>query len=430
MPRIHGASRTGAAGGGIRLFAGLMVAPLIFIAGCSSDGGKTDPGGSTGGNSGGSSSGPNKKGAAGPAAIAITPADGTKSVETDGVLKVDATGGKLTSVVVTDAKGQTVAGQISPDGIGWKPDAPLANAGAYTVAAKAANADGVEVTAQSKFNTKSADDTFVANFNIEPDSTWGVGAIISLKFNEPIKDKAAIERNLKVVSEPAVQGSWSWLKDLDGNDRVDYRPEKYWVTGTKVNLKANLTGAKAAPGVYGKQTKDIKFTIGRSLVATADLKSKYMSVKQDGTEIKNLPISAGGPSFPTWGGTMVVLDKVDGITMDSETVGLGDAYNMKNVRHAVHLTASGTYAHGAPWNEGKFGRQNDSHGCIGMGASNAKTFFDLVTQGDPVEVLNSTDKTVKPGNGLGGWNVDWATWLKGSALSGGGAAPTSGTPAP
>ncbi|GCD96289.1 L,D-transpeptidase [Embleya hyalina] len=428
MPRIHGASRTGAAGGGIRLFAGLMVAPLIFIAGCSSDGGKTEPGGS-GGTSGGTGGGTNKKVAAGPATIAITPADGTKSVETDGVLKVDATGGKLTSVVVTDAKGKTVDGQISPDGIGWKPAAPLANGGAYTVAAKAANADGAEVTAQSKFNTKSADDTFVADFNVEPDSTWGVGAIISLKFNAPIKDKAAIERNLKVVSEPAVQGSWSWLKDLDGNDRIDYRPEKYWASGTKVNLKANLTGAKAAPGVYGKQTKDIKFTIGRSLVATADLKSKHMSVKKDGAEVEDLPISAGGPNYPTWGGTMVVLDKVDGITMDSETVGLGDAYNMKNVRHAVHLTASGTYAHGAPWNDGKFGRQNDSHGCIGLSASNAKTFFDLVTQGDPVEVVNSTDKTVKAGNGLGGWSVDWATWVKGSALGGGGSTAPPAAPA-
>ncbi|WP_161500782.1 L,D-transpeptidase [Embleya scabrispora] len=428
MPRIHGASRTGAAGGGIRLFAGLMVAPLIFIAGCSSDGGKSEPGGS-GGTSGGTGGGTNKKVAAGPATIAITPADGTKSVETDGVLKVDATGGKLTSVVVTDAKGKAVDGQLSPDGAGWKPTAPLANGGAYTVAAKAANADGAEVTAQSKFNTKSADNTFVADFNVAPDSTWGVGAIISLKFNAPIKDKAAIERNLKVVSEPAVQGSWSWLKDLDGNDRIDYRPEKYWASGTKVNLKANLTGAKAAPGVYGKQTKDIKFTIGRSLVATADLKSKHMSLKKDGVEVEDLPISAGGPSYPTWGGTMVVLDKEDGINMDSETVGLGDAYNMKNVRHAVHLTTSGTYAHGAPWNEGKFGRQNDSHGCIGLSATNAKTFYDMVIQGDPVEVVNSTDKIVKAGNGLGGWSVDWATWLKGSALGDSGSTAAPAAPA-
>nr|WP_237536064.1 Ig-like domain-containing protein [Streptomyces sp. SID3343] len=406
-----------------------MVAPLIFIAGCSSGEEKPKPagsaGGGTGGSTAGSTGGSGKKPAAAPAAIVITPADGTKSVETDGVLKVAATGGKLVSVAVTDGKGKTVSGVVSPDGSGWKPDAPLANGGAYTVAAKATNADGAEVGVQSRFNTKSADDTFKADFNVEPDDTWGVGAIISLKFNTPIKDKAAVERNLKVVAEPAVTGSWSWLKDLDGNDRVDYRPEKYWASGTKVNLKANLTGVRAAPGVYGDQTKDIKFTIGRSLVSTADLKTKHMSVKQDGAEIKNLPISAGGPNYPTWGGTMVVLDKEDGIRMNSETVGLGKAYDMENVRHAVHLTASGTYAHGAPWNDGKFGEVNDSHGCIGMGASNAKTFYDMVIKGDPVEIVNSTDKTVKPGNGLGGWTVEWATWLKGSALTADGAAPAA-----
>ena len=395
-----------------------MVAPLIFIAGCSSDSGKTDAGGSTGGSSsGGASGGPEKKGPAGPATIAISPADGTRSVETDGVLKVDASGGKLTSVVVTDAEGKAVDGQISPDGIGWKPNAPLANAGSYTVAAKAANGDGAEVTAQSKFRTKAADETFTAWFNVDPDSTWGVGAVISLKFDEPIKDKAAVERNLKVTAEPAVTGSWSWIKDLDGSDRIDYRPEKYWTTGTKVNLKANLNGVKVSPGLYGKQTKDIDFKIGRSLVTTTDLKSKQMVVVRDGKQVVKMPISAGGPETPTWGGTMVVLDKQTDIRMNSETVGLGDAYDL-DVQDAVHLTASGTYAHGAPWNEGKFGVVNASHGCIGMSASDADDYYHMVMQGDPFVVTNSTDKIVKPGNGLGAWNVSWEKWQAGSALSG------------
>lgn len=393
-----------------------MVAPLIFIAGCSSDGGKADAGGSTGGGSGGASGKPGNKTPAGPATIAISPADNARSVETDGVLKVDASGGKLTSVVVTDAKGKAVDGQISPDGIGWKPNAPLANAGSYTVAAKAANGDGAEVSAQSKFRTKAADETFSAYFNIDPDSTWGVGAVISLKFDEPIKDKAAVERNLKVTAEPAVPGSWSWVEDIDGGDRIDYRPQKYWTTGTKVNLKANLTGVRAAPGLYGKQTKDIDFSIGRSLVTTTDLKTKQMTVVRDGKQVEKMPISAGSTANPTWGGTMVVLDKQTDIRMNSETVGLGDAYDL-DVKHAVHLTASGTYAHGAPWNEGLFGVENASHGCVGLSSSNARTFFDMVIQGDPFVVTNSTDKIVKPGNGLGAWNVSWEKWQQGSALS-------------
>lgn len=81
----------------------------------------------------------------------------------------------------------------------------------------------------------------------------------------------------------------------------------------------------------------------------------------------------------------------------------------------VQLTPSGTYAHAAPWNDGKFGKINGSHGCIGMNTKDAKWFFDRVHAGDPVTVVNSTD-TVAPNNGYGGWNVDWDTWKAGSAL--------------
>jgi len=85
------------------------------------------------------------------------------------------------------------------------------------------------------------------------------------------------------------------------------------------------------------------------------------------------------------------------------------------VKWDVQLTPSGTYAHAAPWNEGKFGVVNGSHGCIGMSTSDAKWFYDQVRLGDPVTVVNSVD-TVATNNGYGGWNVGWATWQQGSAL--------------
>ncbi|NUU20608.1 MAG: L,D-transpeptidase family protein [Streptomycetaceae bacterium] len=407
MPRIHGASRTGAA----RLAAGLLVVPLVLLTACSSGDGKKDPQQSGGPAATDGSGGGGKNKPAAPAALQISPADGT--------LAVNATSGKVSSVTVTDAKGTAIEGSTSPDGLKWTPKTPLANNTKYTVAAKAANADGAEVTANSSFTTVAANKTF--GFEYKPDAedgnTLGVGAVISVKFNTTVKDKAAIERNLHVVSEPAVEGSWSWITDNDGSDRVDYRPKEYWKPGTKVTWQANLAGAKAADGTYGTQNRGGSFTVGDSIVAVADLKAKQMTISKNGQVAHTLPISAGGPSFPTWTGTMVVMDKVDGINMDSETVGLGDAYNMKNVRYAVHLTASGTYAHAAPWNEGKFGKMNDSHGCVGMSTANAGIFFNLVKPGDVVEVINGTEKKVEAGNGFGGWSVDWDTWVKGSALA-------------
>lgn len=90
----------------------------------------------------------------------------------------------------------------------------------------------------------------------------------------------------------------------------------------------------------------------------------------------------------------------------------------KGIRVAALAAAgsiSGTYAHAAPWNEGKFGQVNGSHGCIGMSTADAKWFYDQVHLGDPVTVNRSVD-TVAVNNGYGDWNVDWATWQKGSAL--------------
>ncbi|WTW94509.1 Ig-like domain-containing protein [Streptomycetaceae bacterium NBC_01309] len=423
MPRITGASRTGAA----RLAAGLLVVPLALLTACSSDGGKADPKETGGAISGDPVGGGGKnKGAAPPAALAIAPADGAKSVETDGALTVDATNGKVTSVTVADAKGKAVEGKTSADGAKWTPATPLANNTKYTVAAKAANADGVEVTANSSFTTVAAGKTFEYSYLPDADTgdKLGVGTIISVKFNKPVKDKAAIERNLSVVAEPATEGSWAWVMDHDGNERVDYRPKEYWKPGTKVTWKANLAGAKSADGTYGTQNRGGTFTIGDSIVATADLKAKQMTVKKNGEVIHTLPISAGGPSYATWTGTMVVMDKVDGIDMNSETVGLPGEYNMQNVRYAVHMTASGTYAHAAPWNEGKFGKLNDSHGCIGMSTANAGKFFNTVNTGDVIEVINGTEKKVKYGNGWGDWNADWDTWLKASAVANPGATVT------
>jgi len=66
---------------------------------------------------------------------------------------------------------------------------------------------------------------------------------------------------------------------------------------------------------------------------------------------------------------------------------------------------------------------NVSHGCVGLrdvqgGSSDtpAGWFFDRSLIGDVVEIVNSRDKTVDPGNGLSGWNMTWAAWKAGAAV--------------
>ncbi|MFJ7997696.1 L,D-transpeptidase [Streptomyces sp. NPDC096310] len=251
--------------------------------------------------------------------------------------------------------------------------------------------------------------------NVEDGAVVGVGMPMSLVFEHPVPvaERAAVERALSVTSSPRVTGAWSWVKDrdlLDGG-RLDYRPRDYWPTGTKVILRAG-PGSGAAPGPGGALNR--RFTVGRSLVATVDVRDHSMTVVRAGVATR-IPITAGAPGMDTWNGVMVVAGKERRLLMDSSTVGFGDAYK-GYYNYAVHLTSSGTYLHENPMADAHAGRRNVTHGCVGLPTDGtARRFFDEVIPGDVVRVTGAPE-AVDPGNGYGDWNVPWSEWLAGSAL--------------
>ncbi|MFJ8021922.1 L,D-transpeptidase [Streptomyces sp. NPDC096311] len=242
-----------------------------------------------------------------------------------------------------------------------------------------------------------------AHINIADGQTVGVGMPISVTFDHaiPAGERAEVERQLKV--DAAVEGSWSWVKDRDllEGQRVDFRPRAYWNPGTEVTVRAGSGITR-------------HFTVGRSLVATVDVRTHLMRVVKDG-QTRNVPITAGAPGMDTWNGTMVVSDKATKVFMNSQTVGYGDAY-AGYYSYAVHLTTSGTYLHQNPKANTYAGHQNVTHGCVGLATDGtAKKFYDEVIPGDVITVVGSKD-TVAVGNGYGDWNADWAQWRAGSAL--------------
>ncbi|MDI9885010.1 Ig-like domain-containing protein [Streptomyces sp. HNM0645] len=383
----------------------LASAAALLVAGCSSAGAT---GSSTEG-AGKTAKETAKSG--GPSSIAIDSG-------TSGKIAVKAEGGVLTSVDVSAPGPGKVEGALSDDKSVWTSTTPLAPGATYTISAQGTGVDGAPLSKSSSYTMPAATSTFVGTYNVDKGSTVGVALPVSITFNKPIHDKAAVERKLNVTSSPAVEGAWSWMKDRDGKDRIDYRPKEYWKPGTDVTLRMDLVGVDAGGGLYGTQQRVVNFRVGDAVTSTVDVVKKTMTVSRNGKVLRTLKVSTGKETFETWNGTMVVLGKVPSIRMDSSTVGIfgPEAYDLEDVKWDVQLTPSGTYAHAAPWNEGKFGRINASHGCIGMSTADAKWFYDQVRFGDPVTVVNSTD-TVAVNNGYGAWNVDWETWKKGSALS-------------
>jgi hypothetical protein len=348
------------------------------------------------------------------AVVTVAPKDGAKSVDTSGALKVSAAKGTLTQVVVKDTKGNAISGQITGNGTSWTPATHLAAATRYTVHAVAKDSEGRQAAEDSSFTTLTPKNTFLGYFTPEDGSTVGVGMPFSINFTRGITHPDDVKKAIQITTQPAVDVEGHWF----GNDRLDFRPEQYWKAGTKVTVKINLDGVEGRPGVYGKQTKTVSFTIGRNQVSVVDAKAHEMKVMQDGKVVKTIPVTTGKPGYDTWNGQMVISEKLAVTRMNSETVNLGSEYDIKDVPHAMRLTASGTFIHGNYWGGGAFGNYNSSHGCVGLrdvrggydSGVPAAWFFNHSLIGDVVVVKNSHDRTVDPDNGLNGWNMSWDKW--------------------
>ncbi|MFM9457735.1 L,D-transpeptidase [Streptomyces europaeiscabiei] len=392
----------------------LPVLMLLAVTACGGGGGSDT--GSDGDKGKGSDRTASDKAAtkASEAVVSIAPKNGADDVATNGALEVSAAKGKLSEVTVENDKGEKIVGEISGDGATWTPSIHLNSATEYKVHAVAKDSEGREAAEDSSFTTLTPKNTFVGIFTPEDGSKVGVGMPFSIRFTRGITAPEDVEKAITIKTEPAVDVEGHWF----GNDRLDFRPEKYWKAGTKVTVDLNLDGVEGRDGVYGEQSKKVSFTIGRSQVSVVDVKKLTMKVSRDGKVVKTIPVTTGQPGMETWNGQMVISERLRVTRMNGETVGYGGEYDIKDVPDAMRLTNSGTFIHGNYWGGGAFGNYNASHGCIGLrdtrggydrGAPGA-WFFDHSMVGDVVVVKNSNDRTVDPDNGYNGWNMDWDKW--------------------
>ncbi|GAA1974822.1 L,D-transpeptidase [Kitasatospora viridis] len=398
------------------VLAGLLGAPVLLLAACESGSGGGSGGGAGAGKAAGS---PAPRSSA--AVITVSPADGTQGAPFTAPVTVTVAAGTLGEVTVTDQSGARIPGRLAPDGTSWTTTAPLSSGTRYAVAASATDKDKLVAAADTAFTTATPANTFVGYFTPEDGSTVGVGMPVSINFSKPVTDRKAVQQAITVLADPGVEVAGYWYSST----RLDFRPEQYWAPGTKVTLKLRLKDVAGAAGVYGTQSKDVSFTVGRAQTSVADLAAGTLTVTTDGRVSAVYPVIGGSPEHRTWGGSMVISERFTQTRMNSATVNLGDEYDIPDVPHAQRLTTSGTFIHGNYWSPASaFGKANTSHGCIALrdvkGAgdpgTDAARFFASSIAGDVVQVVNSGDRTVDPGNGLGDWNIGWADWKAGGAL--------------
>jgi lipoprotein-anchoring transpeptidase ErfK/SrfK len=374
-------------------------------------------GGGTGG--GGSRSGTGAEGDGGapvaPVRLTVSPRNRAAKVALDATARVVADSGRLRGVRVTGG-GERLAGRLADDGRSWESTGPMAPATRYRVVAEAVDDAGNLTRRRSTFTTLRPRAELRASVMPLDGETVGVGLPIGVWFNEPVADRAAVERRLQVTSSKPVTGAWHWFNDSE----VHYRPRDYWPGGARVTLNARLAGTEAGDGVWGVADRTIRFRIGRRQVSVVDVRAHRMRVVSGGRTLRVLPVSTGRERYPTTNGIHFVIEKTPVKLMDSSTVGIprnspGGYY--QRVAWSVRISNSGEFVHAAPWSTGSQGRANVSHGCVNLSTANAAWYYRLTRRGDVVEVKGSPKR---PGDsfGVADWNMSWRAWLAGSALKG------------
>jgi lipoprotein-anchoring transpeptidase ErfK/SrfK len=355
-----------------------------------------------------------------PAVVTVTPADGAAKVAPDTPVRITASGGTLTQVIVASG-GSTITGRYGPGSTSWSTSWGLKPSTSYTVTAVARNSRGAATTEVAHFTTRRAARILQVS-SITPNSgeTVGIGMPIIVDFNYDVarSDRAALEHALEVGSGVPVTGAWFWASDSE----VVFRTRNYWPAHEHVLLTAHLTGVHGGPGLWGESDLSRSFRIGDSHVVKVNLETDYARFYINGSLARKIPVSGGvggydshGNDFYTTTGVHLTMGSYDSVVMTSPNIKPGQpGYYHELVYHDVQISDSGEYLHQSPGGLWCLGHENCSHGCVRMTADGAAWWQHTAYRGDPVTITGSP-RVLAWNNGWGYWQLPWSAWLKGSS---------------
>ncbi|MGH6654686.1 MAG: Ig-like domain-containing protein, partial [Actinocrinis sp.] len=409
---------------GVAAIGGIVAA--VAGSGGTSDNAADGSGGSGNANRGGaagSSASPSPSPKAPAPKLSTVPADGASGVDPAKPVTVSVSNGVIASVQLSG--GQETSGTLSSDKSSWTSNGVLSLSSSYQLQIQVTGRDGKNATHTVSFSTLKPSAT-IGVLEMWPGDgmSVGVGQPVRVQFTNyvPQSYRAAVEKACVVTTTPAVAGAWHWV----ATDTMDWRPQDYWKTGTRIKVAFGLANVRAGAHQFFLKNHSLDFSVrDTDLRLVVDTKRFKATAYQNGKQIRSFPIDTGAndPRFVTWSGALAVLGRGNPVEMKGD-YGNGDKYD-ELVNWATQITYSGTYVHAAPW-DGEIGHVNSSHGCIHASTSDATWFYNLARVGDVVEVTG-TSKTVAVTNGFGDWTVSWSSWLSGSAYGATlGGSPVSG----
>ncbi|GAC1482668.1 MAG: L,D-transpeptidase LdtMt2 [Pseudarthrobacter sp.] len=346
-----------------------------------------------------------------PVKVDITPAAAAKQVNPASPVSLKVGNGRIESVTLTSTSGETIPGTFATDGSSWSAKAPLKFNTEYSYTYVVTDAAGRETTSTQSFNTVSS--THEANAAIYPldGMKVGVGQPLQIIFSEPVVNRDAVEKAIKVTSSAGQAGAFHWFSDT----MVRYRPEAFWAANSTVTMDMQLFGVDLGNGQIANFNKKVNIRFGDKKVAIADAAAHTFTLSVNDQVVKTLPVSMGDKRFPSARGYAVLMEKNRHDHFRAASIGLkpGDPayYGEVDVEYSIRLTLSGAYIHQALESAYPYiGNTNVSHGCIGFAPDGAAWVFDNMTTGDVVQIINTEGDYAALDDGYGDWNIPWAQY--------------------
>lgn len=349
-----------------------------------------------------------------PVELGVTPLDGAADVNPAALPSVKAVNGTVKGVVLQSETGGTpVPGTASADGSTWTAGEPLEFDTRYRYSYTIVDAAGRETHKNQTFATVATANEADAAVYPANGSTIGAGQPIEIVFSEPVLNKAAVEKAVKVTVSSRQAVAWRWYSDR----RARLRPQNFWAANSRITVDLKLFGVDFGNGMVGNSNVPVSFTVGQQRLAVVDDITKTMKVYFDGRLVRTAPVTLGDKDWLSPSGYAVIMEQERRSKFNAGSIGLkpGDKgyYPPLTVEYANRLTTSGVYVHQAlesAW--GAVGRANVSHGCVGLLPADAAWFFTNMKTGDVVQTLNTGAAPVEPLEGFGDWNIPWAQYAK------------------
>ncbi|MBX7442774.1 MULTISPECIES: Ig-like domain-containing protein [unclassified Arthrobacter] len=343
-----------------------------------------------------------------PVRLDAAPANGAKQVNPAAPVSLKVGNGTIERVTLTSTAGKTVEGSIDANRTAWSASGPLEFNTGYSYTYVVKDGAGRETSTTQSFSTVSSSHEADAAVYPLNGMKVGVGQPLQIIFSEPVVNREAVEKAIKVTSSAGQVGAFHWHSDT----MVRYRPENFWTANSTVSMDMQLFGVDLGNGQIANFNKKVNVSIGDKKVAVADATAHTFTLSVNDQPVKTLPVSMGDKRFPSAKGYAVLMEKNRYDHFRASSIGLKPDdpayYGDVDVEYTIRLTLSGAYIHQAlPSAFPYIGNTNVSHGCIGFAPDGAAWVFDNMGTGDVVQIINTEGDFAALDDGYGDWNIPW-----------------------